>query len=453
MNKVNYYVVLPFFIALFIALFFLFPRNPANGASLDNIPTVLAPLTLVREHNLDFNEFVEGKEKLSPDPNINGEIYYFVLNSNHKVIANFPILNGILLTPFYFIFSLFVPHLWEINTFFNATLIDIVFFVSTLVTVATSYVLFNLIYSKFNSLKIALLCIVLFVFGTPVISISSRFVWQHTFSLFFIALLLSAFERKKYYYVILFSVLTTLSRPPALLICVPFLCMSLISIYRKKIKRINIIDICALVISFLLIWTQLFYSFYYFHDLFTIAPQYTLSRFSGNIVEGITGLLFSPSKGLFFYSPIFLFSFFFLFKQLRKKQNSVYILYLVAIFLYIFIISAWDAWYGGWSLGYRLLLETTPLLVLLLADFLHNHHFQLDTTSLLIALTIGISILFNTQMNANFGDCNFNRYPKDIDILRGTQKTQRLWLDSPIFRCVTQLEDRGKYNYFDTTSK
>ncbi len=93
-------------------------------------------------------------------------------------------------------------------------------------------------------------------------------------------------------------------------------------------------------------------------------------------------------------------------------------------------------WYGGWSLGYRLSLETVPILVLLFCDFLHQHTPKSELKVSLIAFTIFASFLVNTQLSANQGDCGYHSYPSNIDFLNERELLKRLWLDSPILRCV-----------------
>jgi hypothetical protein len=86
---------------------------------------------------------------------------------------------------------------------------------------------------------------------------------------------------------------------------------------------------------------------------------------------GLAGLLISPSRGLFVFSPFFLFAAVGVAVALRPGARAAvptlmrYLL--VAILLDLLIYSRWTMWWGGHSFGYRLLTELVPLLVILLA--------------------------------------------------------------------------------------
>ena len=79
-------------------------------------------------------------------------------------------------------------------------------------------------------------------------------------------------------------------------------------------------------------------------------------------------LLFSPSRGLFFIMPIFLFSligFVDLWKLHEFRRESILILVLVTG--YLFIIAGFYGWHGGWTFGPRYLVPMLPFLALLIA--------------------------------------------------------------------------------------
>jgi hypothetical protein len=78
------------------------------------------------------------------------------------------------------------------------------------------------------------------------------------------------------------------------------------------------------------------------------------------------GLLLSPSRGLLIFSPIFLVPAFLTFwyrKNLPERRLAV--LALVIIGMHLALLSSFGMWWGGWSYGPRLMLETVPWFVLL----------------------------------------------------------------------------------------
>ncbi len=76
---------------------------------------------------------------------------------------------------------------------------------------------------------------------------------------------------------------------------------------------------------------------------------------------GFSGLLFSPARGLFVYSPILLFSLVGIWLVWKKGPPSFRYLS-VGILFVILVCSKWYMWWGGWSYGPRLLADLAPLM-------------------------------------------------------------------------------------------
>lgn len=93
--------------------------------------------------------------------------------------------------------------------------------------------------------------------------------------------------------------------------------------------------------------------------------------FSSSILSGLYGLLFSPGRSLFVYSPIFLLSIPGAVLWWRKEK-AVTAVCLLTILGYIFTIALWHRWDGGWTWGSRLLTPTVPLLGILLAPVIER---------------------------------------------------------------------------------
>ncbi|MBY0586778.1 hypothetical protein K2X85_06355 [bacterium] len=85
---------------------------------------------------------------------------------------------------------------------------------------------------------------------------------------------------------------------------------------------------------------------------------------------GLTSLLFSPSRGLFIYSPFLLFSLYGAilvwheprFRDLRPATITVALMWVVH--------AHYFDWWGGWSYGYRHIVDSTTFLALLLCPVL-----------------------------------------------------------------------------------
>jgi len=82
--------------------------------------------------------------------------------------------------------------------------------------------------------------------------------------------------------------------------------------------------------------------------------------------EGVAGLLISPSRGLLVFSPFVAFSIWGAVTAWRSPAFPVLRAASLAFAASLLVTSKWISWYGGWSFGYRILAEWSPLLVLLL---------------------------------------------------------------------------------------
>jgi len=86
---------------------------------------------------------------------------------------------------------------------------------------------------------------------------------------------------------------------------------------------------------------------------------------TGNWLQGLVGLLVSPSRGLWLYTPILFFPFFWLFKYhlsaLRKWRKPT-LLHVAAasVLLQLLLIGKYNIWWGGWSWGPRFLATSLP---------------------------------------------------------------------------------------------
>lgn len=83
----------------------------------------------------------------------------------------------------------------------------------------------------------------------------------------------------------------------------------------------------------------------------------------GNLFVGITGLLFSPGKGLFIYAPLLILSVI-LYKQFYDhwKKESFYVL--IIFILWLLLHSKLRSWYGAWGWGPRHFITILPILFL-----------------------------------------------------------------------------------------
>ena len=84
----------------------------------------------------------------------------------------------------------------------------------------------------------------------------------------------------------------------------------------------------------------------------------------GSLLEGFYGLLVSPSRGMLVYSPVLVFGFWGLFRLWREPRLGPLRPLSVAVVILLLLHSKWFDWNGGWSFGYRLMVDSMPLVAL-----------------------------------------------------------------------------------------
>jgi hypothetical protein len=146
--------------------------------------------------------------------------------------------------------------------------------------------------------------------------------------------------------------------------------------------------------------------------------------FSVPLHEGLMGVLASPSRGLFIYSPILLFAVVGI-VMVWRESDHVLLKYLgLASLAPILLVAKWVMWWGGGCYGPRLLADITPILCLYLYPPFERATGRIFLKYSLVglsALSIGLHAL------GTFGDGSWDGRP-NIDM-----QHERLWswVDSP----------------------
>jgi 4-amino-4-deoxy-L-arabinose transferase-like glycosyltransferase len=173
-----------------------------------------------------------------------------------------------------------------------------------------------------------------------------------------------------------------LTRPTTVLI-LPAAIAFLSIFYLRKSRFIantrNLIrDIILLLISFFpFAGISFWYNHYRFGSVLEtgyslIAARTGLDFFTGtSLITGITGFLFSPGKGFFFYSPVAIL-FFFSIRTFVRKHPEVGAFFICLTITYLILLSKNIYWHGDWAWGPRYLLAVTPALVLPIAHLIDS---------------------------------------------------------------------------------
>jgi len=339
--------------------------------SEDMVPSLYLPLAIIQDNSFYLDNYYQEMYENYPQPD-GAEVPFYLRKIDGHFVTAFPIITPILALPFFLIF---------LTPFVTTSLVSIAIVakISAMVFVALAV---GVMYKNFNLLgishKFSVLLSLVFAFATNAFALSSQGLWQHGASHLLVALF--------FYFVIselithssinlmlssFIASLIVLNRPPDIIIVLPLLVFLLFNKGRviKKILWLGMFGLAPIILFFI-------YNNYYFGSIMNQGyGDQLLTSWSAMFPESFLGLLFSPSKGLLIYSPIFLFSFIGGFLALKKKQ-AFYVLLLGLSIIYMIVMSKWRHWYGGYSFGYRMITDLVPVFMLLLVPFIKSDLYQ-----------------------------------------------------------------------------
>jgi len=122
------------------------------------------------------------------------------------------------------------------------------------------------------------------------------------------------------------------------------------------------------------------------------------SQLKASFFDGIWGVLLSPGKSLWVYSPILIYSFYLALKNFKKHWTSL--LFLIILTIDVLFYSRLAFWSGELSYGPRYFATIIPLGGLVLAHHWHQINKKIIVGLVLIGLwvqLVGISIPYNKQ--------------------------------------------------------
>ena len=311
----------------------------------DTVPAELLPLSILGDGDLAFDEFVHRGRQLP---------YWFQEVRGHA-LSSYPILPGLLNVPVYAVAGAFGVPLYEDR--FRLSLITV-----ALLTAGSVVFMHRCLLRVCASLLEANLFAFAYFFGTTVWSVAGKGLFQHGPSLFFLTLALLLLLRAGPSDTALAGLVlgfAVINRPTNLLIALP------LAVFAVRERRRGIAGFFALAAVPALLHAV--YAWRYFGTPFTSGQPIGLERFHGDWREGLGGLLLSPSRGLFVFSPFLLLAIPAAVACFRRGEPAFYRYLVVAVVLEVALHSKWDNWWGGHTFGYRLLIEIVPLLVLILA--------------------------------------------------------------------------------------
>jgi len=399
---------------LFLIITLVYTLNGKTLGSGDTVPARYLPFSIIQEFDFDLDEFPFLYESGMP---------YFLTKINNHIVSTHPPWAAILALPVYIL-----PVIGGISP--QSPLVsELEKLAATLITVLSVVILF-LALRRVTQEKIAYYIAIIYALGTSSFSTSSQGLWQHGPSQLFLTLTIYYLVRgtgePKFSIYAGFTLASFIVCRPVNIL--PALPIGLYILHKHKRQLVGL-----LLFSLLPILSFMVYNNYYFGSPYTTGfasgvislPRVYTTSFNTPLIEGLMGVLISPSRGLLIYSPIVLFSFAGMITIWRKPGNILLKYLSLSPLLLIPLVSKWAMWWGGHCYGPRMLADITPILCLFLYPSFER--FKAGLTKYLVVILSVLSISLHAL--GAFGDGRWNGYPKDVD-----RHPERLWswIDSPL---------------------
>lgn len=317
--------------------------------SQDVVSASLAPVSVLTRGNFYLDQYRRYIANNYTEP-------YFVAEINGHMVARTTVVSGVLALPF---MGVGLGTGWIART---VNVFDIARLAAGVLT-ALAVLAFFFAARELTDTATSALVTVAFAFGSSVWTTASEGLWQHTPSILFqsIALVFIARGMRQGTRALvpagLFLSLATISRPPDLAIALVMTGYVLVH-YRPALLPFILSAVPPLALALVYNATvnggPLVFGY----------QDGVVSYFGLPQWEAFQGLLFSPSRGLFIFSPFLLLMPVGLWFALRERKYLY--LYLAAAFVaYTTIMAAWGS-LGGWAYGPRMLTDTLPVACLLI---------------------------------------------------------------------------------------
>lgn len=345
----------------------------ASGDSRWAVPTALS---ILHEGNTDIDEYPEL---------IHHHDYYWLEEVNGHWYSRFPIGVTLLSVPFVFVLdqtaSFVFAHFPGFREYVRAvspvplpevTILSVYWRIELLIAcgfiAAAAVFVYGMARCRLEQGH-ALLLALLFLFCTPAWSSGSRCLGQHVGSILVLSAaiyLLLAAERRPW--IVQLSALPLafafVVRPTN---AIPILLFSLYVLLRYRKYFLPYLGWAATIAIPFFLYNLLVYKA-------LLSPYYLPQRQLGStshFYEALAGVLISPGRGLFVFSPLFLFSFWgFWISGRQPTRDWLGVLCGVAILLHWLMVASFGDWWGGHSFGPRYFSDITPLFIYLIVPVL-----------------------------------------------------------------------------------
>ncbi len=430
-------------VLLLVALCLVYCSNLRLIAAGDSFPTALTAVSLVVDHSLTLDRFA---------PWVRTNIEFtrgLVVPADGNYYSVYPIGLSILVAPLIAPAAMWLGvNQWEVprQVYFARLAEKVSAALITSLTVAVVFLTLRLLVPSGWAWGLS----AVFAFGTSSWAIASQALWQQTGDQLCVALMLYFFARwlprqEKLDLLLLAGLCCATAiwvRPTSVLFAGAFIVPILLWHHNSRAAAtfllFPIIATCALAI----------YNYHLFGSVlggYSFPLEYQSRDNQLSPITAFAGVLVSPGKGVFFFSPVLLFAIVGASRNRiwRSPQRSFVLACLLVILGQVLTVSFWPTWWGGASWGWRYLTEIGPPLILLVALAVPEISSQLRLKALFWGLASA-----SIWVQAVGAYC----YPTGgWDELSGPTTMSRFWnlSDNPISRNAHSGIDRQPFRSID----
>jgi hypothetical protein len=429
-----------------VGCFVVYSANFRELGLADTIPATLLPASIVRHGDFNLDQFDPMLDETAPGGQgtlrQQVEWTFAIRRVKGHLRSSYPVGGAILAAPVYAL-----PVLLGVPAHFGDYRALGKIAASLFASLSAGFVFLSLL--RFTDRRAALFLTATYALGTGVWVIASQAMWQHGPALFCLSLALWAAlllnERdavRDAWLVSLGSAMAVVCRPQD---AFGALAIGLYALIGRRQRWATLI-LPASLIGALLVWYNLrtFGTVSGGYDALYQAPAHGYRHltpktvFTLPVYEGLAGLLVSPGKGLFFYSPVMAIALVLLPVAAQSKSHPLgrYLLGWVAVTLYF--LAKNRLWWGGTSYGPRYLTELSlPLVLSLGIIWPRIASARLLCGAVIVLSCLGIAV---EALGAVTWECGWHVRPAWLDF-----RPERVWDygDPEVLRCAHLLRDKG----------
>lgn len=409
---------------LFCFVYLIFNINCRGIGTGDTVPASLLPFNILEYHNLNFDQFYSYYA-------YDWEQVWFFKEINGHYLSIYPIVIPVLTTSLYIIPYIYLKSNNIPFDMFNpafAMTVPLMEKLSASLIASISVVFVYLSLKELADKKTAAIVALIYAFATNTWTISSQALWQQglvelllAMSIFLVLRNERASSNKSFIFLGILSGLFIFNRPMDGILIIPVVYYVL----ALERGRFNYYAISAFLSSapFLL------YNLYFFGSLFGgYSDPVFLKDFDigPDMIYRLLGLLISPSRGLFIYTPVMLLSIFGYLKvtQISNRRIRIFLLILgLSCSILLFAYCAWIQWWGGGCYGPRLLTGMLPGLAIFLGLFIKSINLDFKNKKNIFLISI-LSLLLVWSIFVQFVGAFY--YPNG-NWDEGSNETEKLW--------------------------